>query len=76
MYVTPVIFPIALVPERWRWLLFLNPMTGLVEGFRSAFLGKPFDLNGLGVSFVMAIAIFAIGIAYFEKVERRFADII
>jgi lipopolysaccharide transport system permease protein len=76
MYITPVIFPVSLVPERWHWLLFLNPMTGLVEGFRSAFLGKPFDLQGLALSFAIAIAIFAIGVAYFEKVERRFADII
>jgi lipopolysaccharide transport system permease protein len=76
MYVTPVIFPVSLVPERWRWLLYLNPMTGLVEGFRSAFLGKPFDMGGLGLSFAMAVVIFAIGVAYFEKVERRFADII
>jgi len=76
MYVTPVIFPVSLVPERWQWLLYLNPMTGLVEGFRSAFLGKPFDLQGLGISFAIAIAIFLIGVAYFEKVERRFADII
>jgi lipopolysaccharide transport system permease protein len=76
MYITPVIFPVSLVPERWQWLLYLNPMTGLVEGFRSAFLGKPFDWGGLGISFAIAIAIFLIGVAYFEKVERRFADII
>jgi lipopolysaccharide transport system permease protein len=76
MYVTPVIFPVSLVPERWQWLLYLNPLTGLVEGFRSAFLGKPFDLAGIGISFAIAIAILAAGVAYFEKVERRFADII
>ena len=76
LYITPVIFPVSLVPERWQWLLYLNPMTGLVEGFRAAFLGKPFDLNGLGISFAIAIAVFLVGVAYFEKVERRFADII
>ncbi len=76
LYITPVIFPVSLVPERWQWLLYINPMTGLVEGFRSAFLGKPFDLNGLGISFAIAIAVFLVGVAYFEKVERRFADII
>jgi len=76
MYITPVIFPVSLVPERWQWLLYLNPMTGLVEGFRAAFLGKPFDLSGLGISFAIAIVFFVIGVAYFEKVERRFADII
>jgi lipopolysaccharide transport system permease protein len=76
MYITPVIFPVSLVPERWQWLLYINPMTGLVEGFRSAFLGKPFDLQGLAISFAIAIAVFAVGVAYFEKGERRFADII
>lgn len=76
MYVTPVIFPVSLVPERWQWLLYLNPMTGLVEGFRAAFLGKTFDLHGLAISFAVAIVFFVVGVAYFEKVERRFADII
>ena len=76
MFITPVIFPLSLVPERWQWLMFLNPMTGLVEGFRSAFLDRPFDLTGLGISFAIAIAVFLAGVAYFEKVERRFADII
>jgi lipopolysaccharide transport system permease protein len=76
MYITPVVFPVSLVPQKWQWLLYLNPMTGLVEGFRAAFLGKPFDLPGLGVSFGVAIVLFATGIAYFERVERRFADII
>ena len=76
MYVTPVVFPISLVPERWRWLLALNPMSGLVEGFRSAFLGRPFDLPGLGIAVAVSLAVFLLGVAYFEKVERRFADII
>ena len=76
MYVTPVIFPVTLVPERWQWLLYLNPMTGLVEGFRSAFLGKPFDPAGLGISCVITIALLIVGVMYFEKVERRFADVI
>jgi lipopolysaccharide transport system permease protein len=76
MYVTPVIFPLSIVPKQWQWLLYLNPMTGLVEGFRSAFLGKPFDLGGLGISIAVALAFFAVGAAYFERVERRFADII
>jgi lipopolysaccharide transport system permease protein len=76
MFVTPVVYPASLVPESWRWLLHLNPMVGLIEAFRSAFLGRPFDLPALGVSVVTALAVFAVGIAYFERVERRFADII
>lgn len=76
MYVTPVVFPVSLVPPHWQWVLYLNPMSGLVEGFRAAFLGKPFDPVGLGVSFAVAVALFVAGVAYFERVERRFADII
>jgi lipopolysaccharide transport system permease protein len=76
MYVTPVIFPVSIVPQKWQWLLYINPMTGLVEGFRAAFLGKPFDLPSLAISFATALILFALGVAYFEKVERRFADII
>jgi lipopolysaccharide transport system permease protein len=76
MYVTPIVFPVSLVPPRWQWLLYLNPMTGLVEGFRSAFLGKPFDISGIAVSLAVAITLFAAGVAFFERVERRFADII
>ena len=76
LYMTPVIFPVSIVPRQWQWLLYLNPMTGLVEGFRAAFLGKPFDAMGLGISCAIALVTFVLGVAYFEKVERRFADII
>lgn len=76
MYLTPVIFPVSLVPPAWRWLLYANPMAGLVEGFRAAFLGKPFDLAGLLLSCAAAVACFIAALAYFHKVERRFADII
>jgi len=76
MYVTPVVYPPSLVPERWRWVLLLNPMAGLSEGFRSAFLGKPFDSVSLLASFLVSVLFFVLGIAYFEHVERRFADVI
>jgi lipopolysaccharide transport system permease protein len=76
MFVTPVVYPASLVPEHWQWLFYLNPMAGLIEGFRAAFLGRPFDIVGLSISFTVAVAFFLAGILYFEKVERRFADII
>ncbi len=75
-YVTPVVFPVSLVPERWRTLMYVNPMTGVVEAFRWAFLGKALDMPGLGLSAAASVAFFVVGVAYFEKVERRFADII
>jgi len=76
LFATPVIYPVSLVPERWQWLLYLNPMAGLIEGFRSVFLGKAFDLPALAISMAVAVAVFLAGVLYFEKVERRFADII
>ncbi len=76
MFATPVVYPSSLVPERWRFLLHLNPMAAMVEGFRSAFLGKPFDGVGLSVSVAFALVVFVGGVAYFGKVEGRFADII
>ena len=76
MYATPVVFPVSLVPEMWRPLVFLNPMTGVVEGFRSAFLGRPLDAVGVAISFGVSVVLLVIGLSYFERVERRFADII
>ena len=51
-------------------------MAGVIEGFRSAILGSPFDIPGMLVSLAIAATLFAAGIGYFGKVERRFADII
>jgi lipopolysaccharide transport system permease protein len=76
MFATPVVYPATLVPREWQWTLYLNPMAGVIEGFRSAFLGRPFDVPYLLVSLAVAATLFAAGIAYFEKVERQFADII
>ena len=76
MFVTPIIYPSSLIPTQWRWLVFLNPMSGLIENFRAVFLGRAFDYIGLGISTGVAISLFIAGIAYFERVERRFADII
>lgn len=76
MFVTPVVYPASLVPERWQWLFHLNPMAGLIEGFRAVFLGRPFDGPGLLLSFTVAAVFFLAGVLYFEKVERGFADII
>jgi lipopolysaccharide transport system permease protein len=76
MYATPVVYPASLFPEQWQWVLYLNPMAGLIEGFRSAFLDRPFDLSGIAISMSVALALFLLGVFYFEKMERRFADII
>lgn len=76
MFLTPVIYPVKIVPPAWRWLLALNPMTGLVDGYRSAILGKPFAWDSLALSIVVATAIFVLGLYYFRRVEAHFADLV
>jgi lipopolysaccharide transport system permease protein len=75
MYVSPVVYPVTLVPERYRWLLGLNPMAGIIGGYRSAILGTPWDLGTLGMSVAVTVGVFVFGLFYFRKTERRFADI-
>lgn len=76
MFATPVVYPASVVPAQWQWVLWLNPMAGLIEGFRAAFLGLPFNWLGIGVSLAISVVVFVVGIAYFEKLERRVADIL
>jgi lipopolysaccharide transport system permease protein len=76
MFVTPVIYPASIVPERWRWLFALNPMAGLIDGFRAALLGRRLDWPHVGISIGAACLLFVVGALYFQRVERRFADII
>src|SRR5262249_46700871 len=76
MFATPIAYPASLVPVEWRWAFYINPVAGLIEGFRSVFLGRPMDLEALAISMVVAATIFFAGVIYFENAERRFADII
>ena len=64
------------VPEPWRRWLYVNPMTGLTEGFRSVFLGKPLDGPAVALSVGSSLLFFIAGILWFERLERRFADVI
>jgi len=76
LYATPVVYSASLVPQRWRWLLYLNPVAGPVDGFRAAFLGRRLDLLGMGTSFAVSAALLLLAIVYFSRVERRLADVL
>lgn len=76
MFLTPVIYPVNFVSKNWQWLLSLNPMSGLVDAYRSAILGKPFEWGNLGISMVVATAGFLIAMLYFRRLEQQFADIV
>lgn len=77
MFVTPVAYPSSLVPERWRALYGLNPMAGVVEGFRWALLGKAHSPGPLLiVSIAAVVALLIGGLMYFRRMEATFADIV
>ena len=80
MYVTPVIYSVTLIPAQYRWLLALNPMTGVVEGFRWALLGGVMQVEPPGalfaVSVVITLVVLVTGAIFFRSTERTFADII
>jgi lipopolysaccharide transport system permease protein len=78
LYISPVAFSSRIVPDKWRLLYALNPMVGLIEGFRWAVLGKavPGDWPDLVASVVVVAAVLASGVWYFRRTERTFADVI
>jgi lipopolysaccharide transport system permease protein len=77
MFVSPVIYPISMVDEKFRWLLALNPMGGLIKAYRASLLGyMPIDWFLLGISAGMIIFILLSGICYFRRMEKTFADVI
>jgi lipopolysaccharide transport system permease protein len=75
MYLSPVIYPVRVVPEKYHWLLALNPMVGIIDGFRSALLGLPWHPQTLAISAACSLAALVFGLFYFRKTERRFADV-
>jgi lipopolysaccharide transport system permease protein len=77
MFASPVVYSVSIVPERWRLLYGLNPMAGVIEGFRWALLGmqKP-DFTVMIVSAGVVLVLLLCGLVYFRRVERVFADVI
>ena len=76
LFVSSVILPSTSIPQKWRWLLMLNPMSGIIEGYRASLFGLPFDWPALGVASVLTILVLVYAIYAFGRVERSFADII
>jgi lipopolysaccharide transport system permease protein len=76
-FATPIAYSIEIVPESWRWLYSLNPMTGVVEGFRWALLGTEYSVGALVlVSSLAVLSILVSGMFYFKRMEDKFADVI
>jgi lipopolysaccharide transport system permease protein len=76
LFGTPVLYTLDIIPERWRVLYAINPMVGMISGFRAAILGGPLAAGVILMSSASGAMILFIGVRYFLHVERRFADVI
>lgn len=75
-FLTPVIYPVSVLPEAYRWLLSLNPVGGTIAALRSAMLGTPIVYTDWLISTAIGAAALVAGLIYFQRAERRFADIV
>jgi lipopolysaccharide transport system permease protein len=76
LFVSPIAFATSDVPEGWRTLYALNPMVGVIDGFRWSLLGTPLDTRLLAISCATTAVLLALGVWYFRRTEREFADVI
>ncbi len=76
MIASPIFYPASLLTEKWRLVFALNPLTGILEGFRSALFGLPFDWQLIGVSTASLVVLTALSLLVFKKMEDTFADLI
>ena len=76
MIASPIFYPASLLTEKWRLVFALNPPTGILEGFRSALFGLPFDWQLIGVSTASLVVLTALSLLVFKKMEYTFADLI
>ena len=76
MYASPIVYPMSLVPERFRLFYMLNPMAGVIEGFRAVLLGTgPVPWDAIGIAAGVSAIVFLAGVYYFRRTERLFADV-
>jgi lipopolysaccharide transport system permease protein len=76
MFLTPVVYPLSVVPEKWRWLMYINPITGIVEGIRSVFTAQHFNWMALVFTTVAMVVMLIWSVHTFRRIEKSFADLI
>jgi len=75
-FATPVIYCVQEIPLRYQWMMMLNPMGGTIEAFRAVVLGTPIDFVAWAVSAQVAVLCLLLGLVYFHRAERKFADVV
>ena len=76
LFVSPVVYPMSVLGEAWQYVLALNPLTGVLQAFRWCVLGASEPGAELLVSLAAALALLVTGVVYFERINRRMADVI
>jgi lipopolysaccharide transport system permease protein len=76
MFATPIIYPVSILPEKWRGALALNPMTGIIEGYRSALFGRPVAWDALAISAAVTVVVLVWAMYVFRRMEKDFADVV
>jgi lipopolysaccharide transport system permease protein len=76
MFLSPVFYPSTLLPEKWRWAFELNPLAGIIEGYRSSLLGQAINWKSLGISTLITIVMLVYASYSFRRMEKTFADVV
>ncbi len=76
LFITPVIYPVSMIPAKFQWIILLNPMSGVITTARNAFLHGTFNWHLPAISLGIGLVLLIVGISYFRKTERFFADIL
>jgi lipopolysaccharide transport system permease protein len=76
LFASPVIYPSSILPEKWKWVLALNPMTGIIEGFRASLFGRNFDWFQIAIAAGLTLILLLSSAFVFRRVEDTFADVI
>ncbi|HEV7642412.1 MAG TPA: ABC transporter permease [Pyrinomonadaceae bacterium] len=76
MFMSPVFYPVEMLPDKWRWMFSFNPLYGLLQGFRASILGGPFHWRAIAMSLFVTFCLLVFSLFIFKKMEEDFADII
>lgn len=76
MFLTPIVYPLSIVPGKWRWLMYINPLTGIVEGIRAVFTAQRFNWAALACTAVVMVVMLIWSVHTFRRIEKSFADLI
>jgi lipopolysaccharide transport system permease protein len=76
MFVTPIIYPLSVIPGKWRWIIYLNPLTGIIEGIRSSLTGGDFNWTAIAFSVGLTLLTMPLAVKAFQRIEKSFADLI